>query len=116
MILPRGAVVALAAPRIGFLREAGSGQPAVVIQPPFLTARLATVIVVPLLEPTPAEASYPLYVPVDAAESGLKSPAVAVCPLVRGVPVRSLLPGVLGQLSATTLGQVARLLRLLQGL
>ena len=73
-------------------------------------------MVVPLLEPTPFESTYPLYVPIPAAESGLSVASVAVCPLVRGVPLGSVLPGVLGQVSAEALGKISRLLRLLQGL
>lgn len=116
MNLERGAVVTLDAPKIGFLRKAAEGLPAVCVQPSYLSARLSTVIVVPLIEPTPAELDHPLYVRVDPPEAGLGRAYVAVCPLVRGVPATSLRPDVRGRLSDVTLGRIARTLRLLQGL
>ncbi len=113
---PRGAVIALSSPKIGFLKTPAQGQPAVCVQPAFLTEKLSTLVVVPLLQPTPSEAGYPLYVAIPPTESGLPVASVAVCPLVRGVPLGSVLPGVLGQVSAETLARISRLLRLLQGL
>ena len=115
-MMERGTIVALDAPRVGFLRRSSGGLPAVCVQPSHLSSRMSTVVVVPLVEPTPAESAYPLYVAIEPAESGLSRLHVAVCPLVRGIPLASLRPGLLGRVSDLTLGRIARTLRLLQGL
>ncbi|MFO0810101.1 MAG: type II toxin-antitoxin system PemK/MazF family toxin [Gemmataceae bacterium] len=97
--------------------EQSGPRPVVVVSDDAFNAGLAgLVMVVPLTSKVAKSKDIPAHIRIDPPEGGLKTPSVILCDQLRAVSKHRLGKTAWGTVSATTLADVERVLRVLLGL
>jgi mRNA interferase MazF len=96
--------------------QAGQRPVLVVSDDTFNSGPADLVVIVPLTSKVKKSKHIPAHIPIDPPEAGLKTPSVILCDQVRTISKDRLGQAPWGTVSATTLGQVEMVLRLLLAL